>query len=86
MGVSENPVPINTRMVLEKGLQLLGNSRSNYDDFKKSVDMMANNKDVREYLSTIVSEQVVVHTIDDMIRAFEDDTYNDFKTVMKWEI
>jgi ribitol-5-phosphate 2-dehydrogenase len=86
MGVSENPVPINTRMVLEKGLQLLGNSRSNYDDFKKSVDMMANNKDVREYLSTIVSEMVVVNTIDDMIRAFEDDTYNDFKTVMKWEI
>jgi hypothetical protein len=29
---------------------------------------------------------VVVNTIDDMIRAFEDDTYNDFKTVMKWEI
>jgi ribitol-5-phosphate 2-dehydrogenase len=86
MGVSEKPVPINTRMVLEKGLTLLGNSRSNYDDFKKCVDLMSENDDVREYLSTIVSEMVYVHSIDDMIRAFEDDVNNDFKTVMKWEI
>lgn len=86
MGVSENPIPINTRMVLEKGLTLLGNSRSNYDDFKASVDLMENNKDVCEYLSTIISEEIVVHTIDDMHRAFENDLNNDFKTVMKWEI
>lgn len=86
MGVSEKPVEINTRMVLEKGLILLGNSRSNYDDFKKSVELMENNPDVCEYLSTIVSEQVVVQSIEDMHRAFDDDLNNDFKTVMKWEI
>lgn len=86
MGVSENNVPINTRMVLEKGLTLLGNSRSNYDDFKRSVELMETYPDVCEYLSTIISEEVVVQSIDDMHRAFDDDLNNDFKTVMKWEI
>ena len=73
-------------MVLEKGLTLLGNSRSNYDDFKKSVDLMEEYPDVCDYLSTIISEEVVVQSIDDMHRAFDDDLNNDFKTVMKWEI
>lgn len=36
MGVSEEPVDVNTRMVLEKGLTLLGNSRSGYEDLKSS--------------------------------------------------
>ncbi len=86
MGVSENAVGINTRMVLEKGLTLLGNSRSNYDDFKKSVELMEDYPDVCEYLSTIISEEVDVTTIQDMHRAFENDLHNDFKTIMKWDI
>lgn len=86
MGVSETPVGINTRMVLEKGLTLLGNSRSNYDDFKKSVELMETYPDVCEYLSTIISEEVDVQSIKDMHKAFEDDLNNDFKTIMKWNI
>ena len=86
MGVSETPVGINTRMVLEKGLTLLGNSRSNYDDFKKSVEMMEKYPDIREYLSTIISEEVIVHSIKDIHRAFENDLNNDFKTIMRWDI
>ena len=86
MGVSEKPVEINTRMVLEKGLTLLGKSRSNYQDFKKSVELMETNPDVCDYLSTIVSEEVIVRSIEDMHRAFDDDLNNDFKTIMKWEI
>lgn len=86
MGVSEKNVEINTRMVLEKGLTLLGNSRSNYDDFKKSVDLMEKYPDVCEYLSTIISEEIVVKSIDDMHRAFENDLNNDFKTIMKWTV
>ena len=42
--------------------------------------------DVCEYLSTIISEEVVVQSIDDIHRAFDDDLNNDFKTIMKWEI
>ncbi len=86
MGVSENNVEINTRMVLEKGLMLLGNSRSNYDDFKKSVELMEKYPDVCEYLSTIISEEVEIKSIEDMHRAFEHDLNNTFKTIMKWEI
>lgn len=86
MGVSEKEVPINTRMVLEKGLTLLGNSRSNSEDFRKSVELMETYSDVCEYLSTIISEEVIVQSIDDIHRAFDDDLNNDFKTIMKWEI
>lgn len=86
MGVSEKNVEINTRMVLEKGLTLLGNSRSSYVDFKKAVDLMETYPEVCEYLSTIISEEVVIQSIDDMHRAFENDLNNDFKTIMRWAI
>lgn len=39
LGVSEHAVPINTRMVLEKGLHLYGSSRSGRADFEKTVEM-----------------------------------------------
>ncbi len=86
MGVSEQNVAINTRMVLEKGLTLLGNSRSGYEDFERSVDFIEENEDVRNYLRTIISEEVVVRTVKDMHTAFENDLANEFKTIMKWEI
>lgn len=86
MGVSEVNVAINTRMVLEKGLLLLGNSRSNYDDFKRSVDLLEQFPDVSDYLTTLISEEVVVQSIEDIHRAFDDDLNNEFKTIMKWEI
>lgn len=86
MGVSENHVPINTRMVLEKGLTLIGNSRSGYDDFKKCVDLLENNTKVARTMSKIISDEVIVHTIQDMTNAFDKDSNNAFKTIMKWEI
>ena len=86
MGVSEQNVAINTRMVLEKGITMLGNSRSGYIDFKNSIDFMENSERVREYMDTIISEEIIIRKIEDMHRAFEHDPMNDFKTVMKWEI
>ena len=38
LGVSENPVPLNTRMILEKGLHVYGSSRSGYEDFKETIE------------------------------------------------
>lgn len=84
MGVSENNVAINTRMVLEKGLSLIGTSRSGYVDFKASIDFMEQNERAREYFDTIISEEIEISSIEDMHRAFEHDPMNDFKTVMKW--
>ena len=39
LGVSEYPVPINTRMILEKGLRFFGSSRSGVKDFEKTVEL-----------------------------------------------
>lgn len=40
LGVSEYDVPINTRLILEKGLHLLGCSRSTPDDHRTALDLM----------------------------------------------
>ncbi len=86
MGVSEDLVGINTRMVLEKGITLLGNSRSGYEDFDAAIKFLEEYPETHEYLEKIISEEVVVHSINDMTKAFESDRNNDFKTVMKWEV
>lgn len=86
MGVSENNIAINTRMVLEKGLTLLGNSRSGKEDFERAIAFIEENQDVRNYLRSIISEEIIVRNVTDMHKAFENDLVNEFKTVMKWEI
>lgn len=85
LGVSEEPVDINTRMVLEKGLSLLGNSRSSYEDFEKSVELLQD-KQMQDYLGNIISQEVVVNQLNDINEAFDADLNNDFKTVMKWNL
>ncbi|CAN5807865.1 ribitol-5-phosphate dehydrogenase [soil metagenome] len=40
LGVSEDEVAINTRLVLEKGLRLVGCSRSTSDDHRAALDLM----------------------------------------------
>ncbi|MBO4218304.1 MAG: zinc-binding dehydrogenase [Erysipelotrichaceae bacterium] len=86
IGVSNDPVPINTRMVLEKGLNILGNSRSSYQNFRDSVDLLENNPDVCRYLQTIISNIIEVRSVADMNRAFDFSISHPFKTVMKWEV
>jgi len=86
LGVSESNVNINTRMVLEKGLILVGNSRSGYADFKAAVKFLEKNSSAREYMDIIISEEIEINGISDINRAFEHDQANDFKTVMKWNV
>lgn len=86
MGVSEELVGINTRMVLEKGITLLGNSRSGYEDFDAAIKFLENYPETHEYFEKIISEEVIVHSIGDMTQAFDADRNNDFKTIMKWEV
>jgi ribitol-5-phosphate 2-dehydrogenase (NADP+) len=85
LGVSENKVPINTRMVLEKGLTLLGRSRSGREDFEKAVELLSD-VETQHRLTALISEVVDVRSIDDIYRAFRSDTTSLFKTVMKWDI
>lgn len=86
LGVSEYPVPINTRMVLEKGLRIFGSSRSGRKDFEATVALYKEHPELVNYLSNIVGAVIRVHSISDMKRAFEMDIQKSFgKTIMLWE-
>lgn len=86
LGVSENAVPINTRMVLEKGLHIFGSSRSGYRDFKETIELYQTKPEVQEYLESIIGEIVIVKDIKDMNYAFDADIRKPGgKTIMVWE-
>lgn len=86
LGVSEYPVPINTRMILEKGIRMFGSSRSGVKDFEKTVEMYKKHPEIIDYLGNLVSSVNVVRTTSDIKAAFEKDTQKSFgKVIMKWE-
>lgn len=85
MGVSENFVDINTRMILEKGLRLFGSSRSGRADFEKTVNILNKHPETCHYLENIIGDIVDVNSIEDIHKAFEMDFKRNFgKTVMNW--
>ncbi len=86
LGVSENNISINTRKVLEKGLNICGKSRSNRQDIEAAVELIDNNRMCRSYLKLLVSETIEVSTEKDIYNAFEKDILSDFKTIIKWNI
>lgn len=83
LGVSENKVPIFTRNVLEKGLTLVGCSRSGRKNFKKAIELMSN-KQVQNRLSTIISYEGVASSISGIHQIFQSDLTTPFKTIFKW--
>lgn len=87
MGVSEYPVPINTRMVLEKGLRFYGSSRSGREDFLETVEIYRKHPEIVRHFSNIVGARMPIHSIEDMNRAFELDISRGMgKTVMMWDV
>ena len=87
LGVSEYPVEIETRLVLEKGLTLFGSSRSGREDFQKSIDFISANEPVQAYLNNLIGNVITIEAISDIVQAFEFDLSNAWgKTIMKWEI
>ena len=85
LGVSEYPVEINTRLILEKGLTMIGSSRSGSKDFQNIVNIYKKNPDVVEKLSLLKGQEFEVRTIRDAINAFENDLSTSWgKTVIKW--
>lgn len=85
MGVSENEVAVNTRMVLEKGMTLVGCSRSGREDFEQAIALMQKSR-FHDRLNMIICEDQPVRTIGDIHRVFENDLTIPFKTVFKWEM
>ena len=73
-------------MVLEKGLRIYGSSRSEREDFEKTVELYQSNPEIIGYLSNIVGAQFEVYSIKDMIQAFEIDARKNIgKTIMIWK-
>ena len=87
LGVSEYPVPINTRMILEKGLRLFGTSRSGRVDFQRTVELYREYPEIPIYLSRLVGNIVEINKYADIKEAFEVDIKKAFgKTIMHWNI
>lgn len=87
LGVSENRVPINTRMVLEKGLRLFGSSRSGRADFERTVGLYRAHPEMLDYLGALVDSVNSVERIADISAVFERDIRKPMgKTVMTWNI
>ena len=87
LGVSEYNVPINTRMVLEKGLNIFGSSRSGFVDFKQTVDLLDEYPQLINYFENLITNKVTINEIGDVNKAFELDLQSKFgKTVLKWDI
>ena len=85
-GVSEYPVPINTRMILEKGLTVQGNSRSEREDFLGVVETLKQNPELFEYLENLITNICEINSLDDLKEAFDKDHISNFgKTILKWE-
>ena len=86
LGVSEEPVPINTRMVLEKGLRLMGASRCGSEDFAGLLELYEKKPEIISYLETMVGGVVPVHSVKDINSAFEMDIHKMMgKTIMEWD-
>ena len=85
MGVSENKVAINTRDTLEKGLTIVGNSRSGIRDFEEAAELMKNEK-FQKRLQLIIYKDKPVSSIEDIHRVFQTDLNTPFKTVFEWRL
>ncbi|MCR5667051.1 MAG: alcohol dehydrogenase catalytic domain-containing protein [Eubacterium sp.] len=86
LGVTEELAPINTRMVLEKGLRIFGSSRSGREDFEGLLHLYEMHPDVVEYLENIVGSQIHVREVKDITTAFEEDIHKLIgKTIMIWD-
>ena len=86
LGVSEDPVPINTRMVLEKGLRILGSSRSGRAEYLGLLELYQKQPRVPEYMEKLIGGVIKIKDIKDMVAAFEMDIHKIMgKTIMVWD-
>jgi len=85
MGVSEEFAPLNTRMILEKGLRVFGTSRSGREDFEGLVELWREKPEIVEYLESLVGAVIPIDEMSDITKAFETDIQKaNGKTIMVW--
>ena len=81
MGVTESLVALPTRLILEKGLTLLGSSRSVKKDFEESIQIITKPK-VQNALNKIVSLKKSFSSAQELIDLFREDTLAPYKTLI----
>ena len=87
LGVSEEPAPLNTRMILEKGLRLFGSSRSGRGDFREVIRLYEEHPELAEYLENLISAVIPVRGLPDLIGAFDADIHKMMgKTILRWDV
>lgn len=87
LGVSEYPIPFNTRKILEKGLIIYGSTRSSRKDFIGTINLIKTHPEIVDYLENIINKKITIKQTQDIIKAFDEDFNSNFgKTILKWEI
>lgn len=87
MGVSENPIEINTRLSLEKGLTFSASSRSSAQNFKDTIQFIKDHPTARRRFENLIGQERVVKNIVDINEFFAEDLTQVWgKSVLKWEI
>lgn len=87
MGVSEYPVEMNTRMILEKGLTFFGSSRSDREDFAEVIQMTQDHPELISYFEKLIGSVHPVKTVEEITTAFESELTKSWgKTIMKWDV
>jgi len=87
MGVSEHPIEINTRLVLEKGLSISGTSRSGVEDFEQTIAFLASHPIAKKRFANLVGIEKKIDSIQDIHEFFDEDMANSWgKAVMTWNL
>lgn len=87
MGVSEDPVDIDTRDMLAKGITLRGTSRSSRADFEEAIAILAASSVTRQRLQNLIGLTREVRTVQDITEFFESNLSHCWgKAVMAWEV
>lgn len=81
MGVSETPPVVPTRLVLEKGLTIIGSSRSTRRDFENAISLITL-PEVQNSLLKIVSLRRSFSTASELIDVFNEDGHSSYKSVL----
>lgn len=84
-GVSESPIPVRTRTILEKGLTLRGTTRSLKRDFLRAKALLDGLEDY-SILDKIISNEFRISSSDELTQAFYQDQKSPFKTLLIWDI
>ena len=81
MGVSETPPVVPTRLVLEKGLTLIGSSRSTRKDFENAMSLITR-PDVQNSLLKVVSLKRTVSAASELNDVFKLDNDISYKSII----